>query len=264
MNSLGTALITGASTGIGAIYADRLARRGHNLILVARNRDRLDALARRLSDDTGRSVEVLPADLNSASDLGMLETRLREDASIDMLVNNAGIGTHTPLLQTQVDQMERLIALNITALTRLTYAVVPGMAARGRGALINIASVVAITPERLNGVYGASKAYVLALSHSLRHELAGQGIQVQAVLPGATSTEFWATGGLPVENLDPAIVMRAEDMVDAALTGFDRQEAVTIPALHDAGKWEAYEAARQAMATQLSRREVAPRYLQGR
>lgn len=264
MNSLGTALITGASTGIGAIYADRLARRGHNLILVARNRDRLNALARRLSDDTGRSVEVLPADLNSASDLGMLETRLREDASIDMLVNNAGIGTHTPLLQTQVDQMERLIALNITALTRLTYAVVPGMAARGRGALINIASVVAITPERLNGVYGASKAYVLALSHSLRHELAGQGIQVQAVLPGATSTEFWATGGLPVENLDPAIVMRAEDMVDAALTGFDRQEAVTIPALHDAGKWEAYEAARQAMATQLSRREVAPRYLQGR
>ncbi|KCB51175.1 SDR family NAD(P)-dependent oxidoreductase [Bordetella hinzii] len=264
MAPLGTALITGASTGIGAVYADRLARRGHNLILVARNRDRLDTLARRLSDDTGRSVEVLPADLNSASDLGRLETRLREDASIDMLVNNAGIGTHTPLLQSQFDHMERLIALNITALTRLTYAVVPGMAARGRGALINIASVVAITPERLNGVYGASKAYVLALSHSLRHELAGQGIQVQAVLPGATSTAFWATGGLPVENLDPAIVMRAEDMVDAALTGFDRQEAVTIPALHDAGKWEAYEAARQAMATQLSRREVAPRYLDGR
>ncbi|AKQ56829.1 oxidoreductase [Bordetella hinzii] len=264
MAPLGTALITGASTGIGAVYADRLARRGHNLILVARNRDRLDTLARRLSDDTGRSVEVLPADLNSASDLGRLETRLREDASIDMLVNNAGIGTHTPLLQSQFDHMERLIALNITALTRLTYAVVPGMAARGRGALINIASVVAITPERLNGVYGASKAYVLALSHSLRHELAGQGIQVQAVLPGATSTAFWATGGLPVENLDPAIVMRAEDMVDAALTGFDRKEAVTIPALHDAGKWEAYEAARQAMATQLSRREVAPRYLDGR
>ncbi|MFU2052471.1 SDR family NAD(P)-dependent oxidoreductase [Bordetella hinzii] len=264
MAPLGTALITGASTGIGAVYADRLARRGHNLILVARNRDRLDTLARRLSDDTGRSVEVLPADLNSASDLGRLETRLREDASIDMLVNNAGIGTHTPLLQSQFDHMECLIALNITALTRLTYAVVPGMAARGRGALINIASVVAITPERLNGVYGASKAYVLALSHSLRHELAGQGIQVQAVLPGATSTAFWATGGLPVENLDPAIVMRAEDMVDAALTGFDRQEAVTIPALHDAGKWEAYEAARQAMATQLSRREVAPRYLDGR
>ncbi|AKQ61296.1 SDR family NAD(P)-dependent oxidoreductase [Bordetella hinzii] len=264
MAPLGTALITGASTGIGAVYADRLARRGHNLVLVARNRDRLDTLARRLSDDTGRSVEVLPADLNAASDLGRLETRLREDASIDMLVNNAGIGTHTPLLQSQFDHMERLIALNITALTRLTYAVVPGMAARGRGALINIASVVAITPERLNGVYGASKAYVLALSHSLRHELAGQGIQVQAVLPGATSTAFWATGGLPVENLDPAIVMRAEDMVDAALTGFDRQEAVTIPALHDAGKWEAYEAARQAMATQLSRREVAPRYLDGR
>ncbi|MCJ9713428.1 SDR family NAD(P)-dependent oxidoreductase, partial [Bordetella hinzii] len=172
MAPLGTALITGASTGIGAVYADRLARRGHNLILVARNRDRLDTLARRLSDDTGRSVEVLPADLNSASDLGRLETRLREDASIDMLVNNAGIGTHTPLLQSQFDHMERLIALNITALTRLTYAVVPGMAARGRGALINIASVVAITPERLNGVYGASKAYVLALSHSLRHELA--------------------------------------------------------------------------------------------
>lgn len=138
MAPLGTALITGASTGIGAVYADRLARRGHNLILVARNRDRLDTLARRLSDDTGRSVEVLPADLNSASDLGRLETRLREDASIDMLVNNAGIGTHTPLLQSQFDHMERLIALNITALTRLTYAVVPGMAARGCGASSSI------------------------------------------------------------------------------------------------------------------------------
>ncbi|MDR2327752.1 MAG: SDR family oxidoreductase [Acidovorax sp.] len=256
----GTALITGASTGIGALYADRLAQRGYDLILVARNRERLHALAKDISDRSGRAVEVLIADLNDRAALAQVEQRLRTDAGISLLVNNAGIGTHTPLLQSDVEQMTRMVELNVTAPMRLAYAAVPGFVARGRGAIINIASIVAITPETLNGVYGASKAFVLALSQSLQHELGDKGVQVQAVLPGATATDFWATGGLPVENLPKTMVMRAEDLVDAALQGFERGEKITIPSLHAFEQWEAYEAARQAMAGQLSKAEPAPRY----
>jgi short-subunit dehydrogenase len=257
---LGTALITGASSGIGALYADRLAQRGYDLILVARNRERLNALASDISTRTGRAVEVLVADLNDRAALAQVEDQLRRDASITLLVNNAGIGTHTPLLQSDVEQMTRIIELNVTAPMRLAYAAVPGFVARGRGAVINIASVVALAPEVLNGVYGGSKAFVLAFSQSLQHELVDTGVQVQAVLPGATATEFWAIGGLPVENLDSRIVMRAEDLVDAALLGFERGEKVTIPSLHPGQEWDAYDAARKAMASHLSSNTVAPRY----
>lgn len=258
--SLGTALITGASTGMGALYAQRLARRGYDLVLVARQRERLNALARDISNETGRAVEVLPADLATPDGLATVEHKLRHDASITLLVNNAGIGTHTPLLASDVERMTQMVALNVTAPMRLAYAAVPGFVARGRGALINIASIVAVAPEVLNGVYGGSKAFLLAFSQSLQHELAGQGVQVQAVLPGATATDFWAAGGLPVEQLDARIVMRAEDMVDAALVGFDRGEAVTIPSLQAVAHWEAFEAARKALAPHLSSNTPAPRY----
>jgi short-subunit dehydrogenase len=256
----GTALITGASSGIGAIYADRLARRGYDLVLVARNRERLAALSNRITTGTRRSVEILDADLGDKAGLAAVEAKLKQDASITLLVNNAGVGTHTPLVDSDVDAMQRMIDLNVSALTRLTYAAVPGFVARGNGALINIASIVAIAPEVLNGVYGGSKAFVLAFSQSLKHELADKGIQVQAVLPGATATEFWQTGGLPLENLDKAIVMSADDMVDAALVGFDRGELITIPSLHAVEKWEDYEAARRAMFSLLSTNAPAPRY----
>jgi short-subunit dehydrogenase len=256
----GTALITGASSGIGAIYADRLAKRGYDLVLVARNRERLAALSSRITTATRRSVEILDADLNDKAGLAAVEAKLKQDASITLLVNNAGVGTHTPLVDSDVDAMQRMIDLNVSALTRLTYAAVPGFVARGKGALINIASIVAIAPEVLNGVYGGSKAFVLAFSQSLNHELADKGVQVQAVLPGATATEFWQTAGLPLENLDKSIVMSADDMVDAALTGFDRHELITIPSLHAVEKWEDYEAARRAMSTLLSSNVPAPRY----
>ena len=256
----GTALVTGASSGIGAIYADRLARRGYNLILVARNRDRLDGLAKRLTDETGRVVEVVTADLTDKADLARIEALLRTDASITALVNNAGVGATAPLLDADVEKMDDLIALNVRALTRLTYAAVPGFVARGGGAIINIASVVAVGPEILNGVYGGSKAFVLAFSQSLRHELKDKNIHVQAVLPGATATEFWGIAGTPLEYLPNEIVMPAEDMVDAALTGFDQGEFVTIPALPDAADWDAYEAARQKLLPNLSRSTAAARY----
>jgi NAD(P)-dependent dehydrogenase (short-subunit alcohol dehydrogenase family) len=142
--SLGTALVTGASSGIGALYADRLARRGYDLILVARNRNRLNLLADDISTRTGRAVEVAAADLGDAASLAKVEAKLREDASITLLVNNAGIGTHTPLLQSDVERMAAMIALNVVAPTRLTYAAAPGFVARGRGAVINIASVAAM------------------------------------------------------------------------------------------------------------------------
>ncbi|MBU9609575.1 SDR family NAD(P)-dependent oxidoreductase [Burkholderia multivorans] len=260
----GTAVVTGASSGIGAIYADRLARRGYDLILVARSRTRLDALAQRITSDTRRSVEVIEADLNDRAALAAVEAKLKQDASITLLVNNAGIGTHTPLLESDVDAMTRMIALNVTALTRLTYAAVPGFVARGHGAVINIASIVALSPETLNGVYGGSKAFVLAFTQSLHHELADKGVQVQAVLPGATATDFWQTGGLPIEHLPKSIVMSASDMVDAALVGFERRELVTIPSLHAGEAWDAYEAARRAMAPHLSSDTPAPRYAAAR
>ncbi|UYB52524.1 SDR family oxidoreductase [Xanthomonas sp. AM6] len=260
MQTPGTALVTGASSGIGALYADRLARRGYDLILVARSRERLNALAADISNRTGRAVQVLAADLADARQLAEVEATLRQDASIRLLVNNAGIGTHTPLLESDVERMTHMVALNVTAPMRLAYAAVPAFVARGQGAVINIASIVALAPELLNGVYGGSKAFVLAFSQALQRELGGTGVQVQAVLPGATATDFWQTGGLPLEHLDGRIVMRAEDLVDAALLGFDRGEAVTLPSLHDLQRWDAYESARQAMAAQLSSNTPAPRY----
>ena len=259
-NSQGTALITGASSGIGAIYADRLARRGYDLILVARNQSRLEELAARLRDETGRTVEIVPADLNDNVDLLRVETVLRTNTTISMLVNNAGIGGAAPLLASDVDAMDRMIRLNVLALTRLTYAAAPAFVERGSGTIINIASIVAISPETLNGVYGGSKAFVLAFSQSLQHELAEKGVRIQAVLPGATATEFWDVAGLPVSNLPTEIVMAAPDLVDAALAGLDQGETVTIPALEDKSEWDAYDAARQAMAGKLSRTNPAARY----
>lgn len=255
-----TALITGASTGIGALYADRLARRGHDLVLVARNRDRLTAVADRLRAETGRNVEVLVADLNDAADLARVEARLRGD-DLALLVNNAGFGSAAGLLQSDVDRMAEMIALNVTALTRLTYAAVPGFVARGRGTIVNISSIVGIAPEILNGVYGATKAYVLAFSQSLRHELADKGIRVQAVLPGATATEFWNVAGVGGhQNLPAAIVMQADAMVDAALAGLDQGEVVTIPALQDGADWTRFDAERQALAQKFGNSEPASRY----
>ena len=256
----GTALITGASTGIGAIYADRLATRGYDLILVARNRDKLQELAAQISDKTGRSVEVLAADLGDSADLARVEKVLREDASVTALVNNAGIGTHTALLDSDIDMMTAMVQLNVTALMRLTYATVPGFVARGGGTVINIASIVAVAPELLNGVYGGTKAFVQAFTTSLNHELADKGIRAQSVLPGATRTDFWALGGLPVEHLPSEIVMDAQDMVDAALAGLDQGETSTIPALRDVALWNAFEAARAALGPQLSATQSAPRF----
>src|SRR2546426_12517560 len=256
----GAAVVTGASSGIGAVYADRIAKRGYDLILVARNEARLNSLSTRLTSETRRSIQVLPADLNNRTDLAKVEATLRDDPSITLLVNNAGTASVAPLLNADVEKVEEMIALNVTALTRLTYAAAPAFVARGKGTIINIGSVVGISPEALNGVYGATKAYVIALSHSLQHELAGKGIRIQAVLPAATATEIWESAGLPWQNLPPSIVMTPEDMVDAALVGLDQGELVTLPSLQDGREWTRFEAARRAMSAHFGNSVPAPRY----
>jgi len=255
----GTALITGSSAGIGAVYADRLARRGYDLIIVARNQARLNALAKKLTTETGRSIEVVPADLNNKTDLARVEKILREDASITMLVNNAGVGSVASILEADVNAMEEMIDLNVTALTRLSYAAAPAFVARGTGTIINVSSVVAIAVEALNGVYSASKSYVLSFGHSLQNDLAEKGVRVQTVLPGATATEFWDVAGYAPQKTS-ATTMSAEDCVDAALAGLDAGELVTIPGLYDAELWNRWEADRKDLGSNFGNAKPAPRY----
>lgn len=257
--SRGIAVITGASSGIGAVYADRLAKRGYDLLLTARDATRLNHVADAIREDTGREVETLLGDLTAKSDLQKLESRLSGDSAISILVNNAGFGGAAGLLKSQVDELESMISLNVTALTRLTAAVLPGLVERGAGAIINIASVVALNPEALNGTYSGTKAYVVNFTQALFKELNGKGVQVQAVLPGATRTDFWTRFGVPHSNLE-AVLMSTEDCVDAALVGFDEQELVTIPALPDVSLQQKYDDARRALYPFLSNRSSAERY----
>jgi short-subunit dehydrogenase len=257
--SKGTALVTGASAGIGAIYADRLAKRGYDLIIVARNAQRLEALAEKLGKETGRNITAVPADLGNKADLAKVERILRDDATITLLVNNAGVGSVASVLQDNVDEMEAMIELNITALTRLTYAVAPGFAARGTGTIINISSAVGIAVEALNGVYSASKSYVLSFGHALQRDLAEKGVRIQTVLPASTATDFWDVAGYAPQK-SKSTTMSAEDLVDAALAGLDQGELVTIPPLHDGDQWLRWEADRRAFAPNFGNAKPAPRY----
>ncbi|CAI8841290.1 MULTISPECIES: SDR family NAD(P)-dependent oxidoreductase [Pseudomonas] len=260
LQSQGTALVTGASSGIGAIYAQRLAARGFDLLLVARDQERLEAAANALRDAHGVQVEVLKADLTQKDDVLKLEQRLRSDSSISLLLNNAGVAADGLLANADLDQLERMIQLNITAVTRLASAAAAGFAKAGRGTIINIASVVALFPERFNATYSASKAYVLSLTQSLNAELDGTGVKVQAVLPGVTRTEIWERSGIDASQIPAEMVMEAGEMVDAALAGLDQGELVTIPSLPNAGDWDAFVAARLVMAPNLSKSKAAARY----
>jgi short-subunit dehydrogenase len=257
----GTALVTGASAGIGAVYADRLARRGYDLVLVARDEARLGTLATRLQEETGRTIEILPADLLIVEDVRRVEARL-QGGDITMLVNNAGIAVAGPTVDMDPNRLEAMIQLNVVAATRLARAVAPGMAQRRKGDIVNIASVVAVRGDQpaISVRYGASKAYLLAFSEGLDTELAPYGVRVQAVLPGVTRTELWAKGGLDLDVLPQDIVMDTGDMVDAALAGLDQGERVTIPALPDIADWDAFKAARAALLPNLSHRFPADRY----
>ena len=259
-NRSGTALVTGASTGIGATYADRLAHRGYDLILVARDGSRLEAVASSLRQSVGISVEIIIADLTVSSDLLTIEQRLREDRAITLLVNNAGMATTGGLLEAYIGRVETMIQLNVVAVTRLAAAAASGFAARGRGIIVNIASVLALAPEVFNGPYSGTKAYVLNLTQAMHEELAKHGVQVQAVLPGATRTEIWERAGKDIATLPASMLIEPGEMVDAALVGLDRGELITIPSLPDSADWDAFTAARLRLGPNLSRDHAAERY----
>lgn len=258
LHPLPSVLITGASSGIGATYAERFARRGHNLVLVARDKARLDALAARLSQETGVAVDVVPADLTKNSDLAAVEARLRDDTRIGILINNAGIAQSGGFLEQTPDAIEQLIALNITALARLAGAVAPRFVQAGKGAIVNLGSVVGLAPEFQMTLYGATKAFVQFLSQSLSLELSPKGVYVQAVLPAGTYTEIWKRADIDISAFPK--MMEVGELVDAALVGFDRREQVTIPPLHNAARWEALEGARQGLLSEIKQDSAAERY----
>jgi uncharacterized protein len=256
--SLPTVLITGASTGIGAVYADRFAHRGHDLVLVARDQARMEALATRLRAESGVAVDIIKADLTDDADLARVEARLREDETIGVLVNNAGAAAHGGFAEQSSEAVGWLIQLNVTAPARLSAAVTPRFLRQGGGSIVNIASVLALAPEISFGIYSATKSFMLTLSQSLQVELGPKGVYVQAVLPAATRTEIWERSGRDVNAIEG--MMEVGELVDAALVGFDRKEGVTIPPLPDAGQWESFNAARQAMLPNFRQEHAAARY----
>jgi uncharacterized protein len=259
-STLGTALVTGASSGIGATYARKLAERGHDLLLVARDEERLAALAAELKDAHGIAADILKADLTLPADVKRVEERLRADQAISVLVNNAGIGPNGVLLDGDIDYLDRMITINVIAANRLAVAAAQAFAQRGRGTIVNIASVVALAPEIFNGTYSASKAFMLALTQSLAHELRETPVRIQAVLPGLTRTEIFDRAGASFDGIDPESVMDVEDLVRAALAGLDQGELVTVPSLEDASLLAQFGAARQSLGPHLSKRVPASRY----
>jgi len=259
-SGLGVAVITGASAGIGAIYADRLAARGYDLILVARRADRLQALAARLRAETGRIVEVLVADLAASADLARVASAIAADPRITMLVNNAGTASLAPLGRSTAESEREMIDLNVTALTRLSVAILPAFLQRDRGTIINISSVLAVHTLPFSGVYSGTKGYVSAFTKGLQAEVAGTRVVVQQVLPAATRTDFWEIGGVPLSALNPTSVMSAEDLVDAALADLDAGVLASLPSVEDGQLWSTYETASSGLFVGAQRDQPASRY----
>ncbi|MEJ8323829.1 SDR family oxidoreductase [Kosakonia sacchari] len=255
-----TALITGASSGIGAIYADRLAARGYDLLLVARRGDRLNTLADDLQHRHGVKISTLVADLSTVEGIQQVETVLRDDTTISLLVNNAGAANLAPILSSSADQHEAINTLNTTALMRLTLAALPRFVENDQGTIINIASVVAFHARAGSAVYSATKAWVLNFTRGLQEEFAGSNIRIQAVLPAATATEIWGHSGITLDALPEGSVMTSEDLVDAALAGLDQGELVTVPPVEDLQLWDNWEATRLALFSASRNGKPASRY----
>lgn len=255
----GTAVVTGASAGIGAVYAERLARAGYDLLLVARRADRLEALAGKIREKHGHAVAIFAADLADDGDLRKVEERIAGDDKITLLVNNAGIGGSKVVAEADAEGIAQQIKVNVIALSRLTRAVLPGLIRKGRGAVVNVASIVAYDTI-LGGIYSGTKAYVVNFTEALERELEGTGVKVQVVLPGPVKTEFWDIAGADISTLPPEIVMSAEDLVDSALTGLAQGEHFTAPGLADLSEVEKFRQARGAFYGKLIAGKPAARY----
>jgi uncharacterized protein len=256
----GIAVITGASSGIGKVYADRFAKRGYDLLLVARRKDRLTELSTQLKQKYGVAVDILVADLTNITDLNKVSTAIASNDKITVLVNNAGTAVTGPSVEIPIEKLDSQLDLNVRSVTHLSQAVLPGFLKRNSGTLINVASVVAFFTLPISSSYSASKAHVLLYTMGLRDELAKTGIRVQAVLPASTSTEIWDLAGIGLHNLDPETVMSTENLVDAALAGLDQGETVTLPSVEDVSLWEAFDAARLKLAQATQTKTPASRY----
>lgn len=259
LHSRPLAVVTGASSGIGAVYAERLARRGYDLILVARRADRLETLAAELSQTSAQN-RVVAADLTRNDDISRVEEILAAEPRLSLLVNNAGSGKIGATADISAEDATAMIALNVTAMTRLTKAVLPKLLERNAGAIINIASVMALHSFPVTSLYSATKAFVLNFTRGLQEELAGTAVRAQVVLPAGVVTEFYDHAGVPISAFDPAAFMSAENLVDAALAGFDQGEAVTLPSVHEQSLWQAYDAARADLFAATQTGEPAQRY----
>ena len=262
-STLGTAVVTGASAGIGKTYAHRLAARGHDLLLVARRAERLEALAQTLRRDHGVNVEVLAADLGDAGELERVAQRLERDDNITLLVNNAGVATFGAVGTTDVAALATMTNVNVGAVVRLARAVLPGFRQRDRGTLINIGSVLGFHALAYTGAYSGTKGYVLNFTRGLQEEVAGTKVVVQLVAPASTATDIWELAGVPLATLDPAKVMSTADLVDAALAGLDMGEKVTLPSVEDVQLLVDYDTARMKLMAASQTGRPASRYRVG-
>ena len=223
------ALVTGASSGIGAAFARRLAADGSDLVVVARRRDRLEALAGELEAAHGVRVEALVADLSDPAQLASAEARLREgDRPVDLLVNNAGAGGHGSYSSLPVDDVEAMVRLNLLAPVRLMSAALPVMVARGMGGIVNVSSISGEQPIPFVATYAATKAFLTSLSESLHEELRGQGVAITAVLPGFTRSEFHDRADMG-RSIPRPLWMTSEEVAEAALAAVARGQAVCVP-----------------------------------
>lgn len=254
------ALVTGASAGIGRLYAQHLARTGHALVLVARRADRLEELAASLREAHGVDVEVLPADLASDDGVQRVVDRLGADPMVDMLVNNAGYAVRGRVAELDADATDAMLRVNVLALTRLSIAAMGRMVAAGRGRIINVASGTVFMQMPGNAGYGASKNYVMAFTRTMQAEAAGTGVQVQLLIPGVIATDFHEIAGNAIANFPPERVMSAEDLVVASLRALEMDEQVCIPSLPDTADWDAYVDAEKTLAVNVSRDRPAARY----
>jgi short-subunit dehydrogenase len=256
----GTAVVTGASSGLGKVYADRLAKRGYDLLLVARRGDRLEELAQQLRKDQGVSVETLVADLGKPAALKKVADTIAADSRITMLVNNAGTSKFAPSIQVPLAEVDHLMDVNSKALTHLSLAVLPGFKERNRGTIINIGSVLSFYVTPNTTAYSGTKGQVMLFTLGLQQELANTKVFVQLVLPATTATEIWDVAGVGLKALDPATIMTAEDCVDAALAGLDRGETVTLPSVDDPQLWAAFDDARVKLFAASQTGKPASRY----